>query len=125
MQFFGASQQAETHAKLLVQALSVIGNHVQTATFSRALWPESADYHLPSGLDRIGHLTHVCNALFWRCQKVEHCTIMLHIVGTGLQLRFGNVGDDTNGCDDRIVLTDYVLDGDFPWQNPLPCQPQR
>jgi hypothetical protein len=81
MQFFGASHQAETHAKLLVQGLSVIANHVQTATFRGALWPESADYHMPSGLDRIGDLAHVCNAALLALSEVEHRTIMLHTQG--------------------------------------------
>ena len=56
MQFFGAPQQAETHAKLLVQGLGVIANHVQTAAFRGTFGPEGADDHMPSGLDGVGHL---------------------------------------------------------------------
>jgi hypothetical protein len=84
MQFLGVSQQAETHAKLAVQRLGVIANHVKTAALRRPFRPEGADNYMTSGLDRVGYLANICNALFRRCQKVEHCTVVPHIVGAAL-----------------------------------------
>ena len=47
MQFLGVSQQAETYAKLAVQRLGVIANHVQTAALRRPFRPEGADNYMP------------------------------------------------------------------------------
>ena len=94
MQFLRVSQQTETHTKLAVQGLRIIANNIQTAALRGSFRPKGADDHIPSGLDCVGYLAQICKAFFWRCQKVEHCTVMPHIVGAGLQLRFGDVGDE-------------------------------
>src|SRR5581483_6338733 len=94
MQFLGVSQQAETHSKLVVQGLGVIANHVQTAALRRPFRPEGADNYMTSGLDRAGYLANIRNALFRRCQKVEHCTVVPHMVGAGLQRRLRDVSDE-------------------------------
>jgi hypothetical protein len=94
MQFLGVSQQAETNAKLAVQGLGVIANNVQTAALRGSFRPEGADDYMTSGLDRVGYLAHICNTLFRRCQKVEHCTVVPHIIGAGLQHRLRDVIDE-------------------------------
>jgi hypothetical protein len=94
MQFLGVPQQAETYAKLAVQGLGVIANNVQAAALRRPFRPEGADNYMTSGLDRVGYLANICNALFRRCQKVEHCTVVPHIVGAGLQRHLRDVSDD-------------------------------
>jgi hypothetical protein len=94
VQFLGTPQQAETHAKLAVQGLGVIANNVQTTALRGSFRPEGADNYMTSGLDRVGYLAHICNALFRRCQKVEHCTVVPHIVGARLQLRLRDVSDE-------------------------------
>ena len=94
MQFLGVSQQPETHAKVAVQGPGVIANHVQTAALRGSFRPEGADNYVTSGLDRVGYLANICNALFGRCQKMEHCTVVPHIVSAGLQRRLRDVSDE-------------------------------
>jgi len=65
MQFLGVVEQVETHSKLFVQALRVVANNVKTAALGWAFGPEGTDYHVPSRLDRVCHLTNVgCSFIY-------------------------------------------------------------
>ena len=53
MQFSAAIQQANTHAKLLVQRLRIVANNFQASALGRPLRPESAHDGTASGLHRV------------------------------------------------------------------------
>jgi len=66
MQFLGTLQQVKTHTELLVQGLGVVANNAKTAAFGWTFRPEGADYHVPSGLDRVRHLANISCSFIYR-----------------------------------------------------------
>src|SRR5207248_3191879 len=82
------------YAKLLMQSVRIVSDHVETAALGWTFWPKRADNHMPSGLYRIGYLADICYAGLGRSQKMEYCAVMPHIVSRRLKLRRSNIGDD-------------------------------
>ena len=92
VQFLGAIQQSKMHTELSMQFLRIVADNVQTAAFRWPLWPECADNHVASGLDRIGYLANISHAGVWSGQKVKDSAVMPYVVSCMLQLRVGNIG---------------------------------
>src|SRR5690348_11384406 len=49
---------------------------------------------MPSGLHRARNLSDVSGTVAWRGEKMKDCAIMPHVIYTGFQLDFSDVGNE-------------------------------
>src|SRR5215831_4404283 len=77
-----------------MQGVGVVSNHFKPAAFRGSLGSEGTDDDVPAAPYRSNDLSNVCLPALGVGEEVKNGTIMPKIVGTGLQLSPGDVGND-------------------------------
>jgi hypothetical protein len=81
-----------------------ISENIKTAAFRAALWSEGTDDHMASRLYRVGDLANVGDTVARRSKKMKDDAVVPHIVSTGPQFDFSDVGNDPAGHAPRLSL---------------------
>jgi len=84
----------KARAELVMKGIGIVTDDREATTFLRPLRPERADDNVAAALHGPGHIPNVGDALFHRCQKMEHGPVVPEIVGGGIQFGARDVGND-------------------------------
>jgi len=76
MHFFGAFDETESAAKLIVKLVCGVSHDIQPAALDRSLRTERAHDDVPAGFDRLSHCSNVVPAVFGGREEMEDGTIV-------------------------------------------------
>src|SRR5207302_8001318 len=60
----------------------------------RTLWSKRADDYMTTRLDGVGDLSNISSTLLARRKKMKHRTVVPHVISSGLELCFRDIGDE-------------------------------
>src|SRR5580765_7415544 len=77
-----------------MQRLSIVPNHVKTATFCRAFWPEGADNPVAALPHGTANLTNIASPLTCGRKKVKYGSVVPDVKSRRAQCNFRDVPDE-------------------------------